>query len=269
MTKILTLDDPRVADYARVGDPVWLRGQGLFVAEGRLLVRRLFETKAFPVRSVLVTPVALRAMEDVIDSDRCPIYVCEQRIMDDLAGFNFHRGCLALGERPAAIEPIDRLARARCLLALEGVGNPDNVGGLFRAAAALGGGGVLLDQKCADPLYRKAIRTSMGAVFCLPFSMADDWLSTIRMLRDGGAKVIALTPDSSARPLAELARDGSPDRRLVLLLGAEGPGLSTEALAVATASVRIPISRVVDSLNVVVAAGIALAALARPDEISG
>ena len=184
--------------------------QGLFVAEGRLLVRRLFETKAFPVRSVLVTPVALRAMEDVIDSDRCPIYVCEQRIMDDLAGFNFHRGCLALGERPAAIEPIDRLARACCLLALEGVGNPDNVGGLFRAAAALGGGGVLLDQKCADPLYRKAIRTSMGAVFCLPFSIADDWLSTIRIApgwRGRGhcadAGPVCKTPrGTGARPLA-------------------------------------------------------------------
>lgn len=268
MIQIASLDDPRVADYARVGDPVWLRRQGLFVAEGRFVVRRLFEAKAFRVRSVLVTPVARRAIEDLIDS-RCPTYMCEQRTMNDLAGFNFHQGCLALGERPVVIEPIDRLARASCVLALEGVGNPDNVGGLFRAAAALGGGAVLLDRTCADPLYRKAIRTSMGAVFCIPFSIADDWPSTIRTLRDGGAEVIALTPDSSAQPLAELARDRSPDRRLILLLGAEGPGLSNEALAVATASVRIPIARVVDSLNVVVAAGITLAALAHPGEISG
>jgi tRNA G18 (ribose-2'-O)-methylase SpoU len=259
--QIVTAGDPRVADYRDLRDAELIRTRGQFVAEGRLLVRRLFETKAFPVRSVLVTPVALRAMEDVIDADRCPIYVCEQRIMDDLAGFNFHRGCLALGERPTAIEPIDRLARACCLLALEGVGNPDNVGGLFRAAAALGGSGVLLDQKCADPLYRKAIRTSMGAVFCLPFSIADDWLSTIRMLRDGGAEVIALTPDPAKTPRGTGARPlaGSAPRPLAW---SRRTRLSNEARGCDRPH-EFPF-RGRRLLNVVVAAGIALAALARP-----
>jgi len=261
---IANLDDGRVADYAHVGDPEWLRQHGLFVAEGRLVVRRLFEATSFSVRSVLVTPVALAAMEDVLDSDRCPVYVCDQQAMNALAGFNFHRGCLALGERPPAAVPLERFAQARCLLALEGVGNPDNVGGLFRATAALGGDGVLLDNTCADPLYRKAIRTSMGAVFRLPFALVDDWLSTIHTLARRDVDVVALTPNPSAVRLADLARARAPERRLILMLGAEGPGLSSDAIGVATVAARIPLAPEVDSLNVVVAGGIALAALVQP-----
>lgn len=259
------LDDPRVADYAHVGDHAWLLKAGLFVAEGRLVVRRLFAASSFHVRSVLVTPVALAAMRDALEPGRAPIYVCEQHLMNELAGFNFHRGCLAIAERPPAVDAVSRLATARCLLALEGVGNPDNVGGLFRAAASLGAGGVLLDQRCADPLYRKAIRTSMGAVFRVPFAIVDDWLGTIRTLAEQDADVVALTPDPSATPLPDFARARSVNHRVILLLGAEGPGLSTDAIAAAT-RVRIPIAADVDSLNVVVAGGIALAALADPDE---
>jgi tRNA G18 (ribose-2'-O)-methylase SpoU len=150
------------------------------------------------------------------------------------------------------------------LLALEGVGNPDNVGGLFRAAAALGSDGVLLNSTCADPLYRKAIRTSMGAVFRLPFAIVDDWLSTIHTLAGGDVDVVALTPKPPATRLADLVRDRAQERRLILMLGAEGVGLSSPAVATATVAARIPIAPDVDSLNVVVAAGIALAALARP-----
>jgi len=258
---IARLDDPRVADYAHVGDPVWLRQRGLFVAEGRFVVRRLFESSTFGVRSVLVTPAALAATKDVLETDRPPIFVCEQQTMSELAGFNFHRGCLALGERPPQSDPRTWMDRAHCILALEGVGNPDNVGGLFRVAAALGGGGVLLDGKCADPLYRKAIRTSMGAVFRVPFSVVDPWLPTIQTL--GEVDVVALTPNPSATRLADFARDRPPHRRIVLMLGAEGPGLSTEAITAATVAARIPVSAGVDSLNVVVAGGIALAALAQ------
>jgi tRNA G18 (ribose-2'-O)-methylase SpoU len=259
---ITDLDDWRVAEYAHVGEPDWLRQRGLFVAEGRFVVRRLFESSTFGVRSVLVTPAALDATRDVLETDRCPIFVCEPQMMSELAGFNFHRGCLALGERPPLSHPRTWADRARCILALEGVGNPDNVGGLFRVAAALGGGGVLLDGRCADPLYRKAIRTSMGAVFRVPFSVVDAWLPTIRAF--GEADVVALTPNLSATRLADFARDRPHTRRIVLMLGAEGPGLSTEAITAATVAARIPVSAGVDSLNVVVAGGIALAALAPP-----
>lgn len=264
MIHLASLDDPRVADYAHVGDPEWLRQRGLFVAEGRLVVQRLLAARSFGVRSLLVTPAALVAMEGVLDSDRCPVYVCDQQAMNDLAGFNFHRGCLALGERPSVTDPMTRFSRARCLLALEGVGNPDNVGGLFRAAAALGGDAVLLDSRCADPLYRKAIRTSMGAVFRIPFAVVDAWLATVRALADTGVEVVALTPNPSARRLGDVTQDHSPDRQVILMLGAEGQGLSKEAISLATVAARIPIAPDVDSLNVVVAAGIALAALARP-----
>jgi tRNA G18 (ribose-2'-O)-methylase SpoU len=267
--QIAHLDDPRVADYAHVGDPEWLRRRGFFVAEGRLVVRRLFEASSFRAQSVLVTPAALAAMQDLLDTERCPIYVCDQATLSDLTGFNFHRGCLAIGERPDAAEPLERLARARCLLALEGVGNPDNVGGLFRAAAALGSDAVLLDTSCADPLYRKSIRTSMGAVFRLPFAVVDDWVSTIRTLDRGDVDIVALTPNPSAMRLADIARNRAPKRRLILMLGAEGPGLSSEAMDIATVAARIPIAPDVDSLNVVVAAGIALAALELPAGAAG
>jgi len=257
------LDDPRVAEYVHVGEPKWLRERGLFVAEGRLVVRRLVEARSFGLRSVLVTPVALAAMTDVLDPERCPVYVCEQQTMNDLAGFNFHRGCLAIGDRPLAIDPLAGFAHARCVLALQGIGNPDNVGGLFRAAAALGGDAALLDSRCADPLYRKAIRTSMGAAFRVPFAVAEEWLPTIHALAGGEMDVVALTPNPSAKPVADVARDRSPKRRVILMLGAEGDGLSKAAISAATVAARIPIARDVDSLNVVVAAGIALAALAR------
>ena len=265
MFEITRLDDPRVADYAHVGEAGWLRGSGVFVAEGRLVVRRLFEARRFNVRSVLVTRVALAALEDVLDPNRSPIYICEQDLMNQLAGFNFHRGCLALGERPAVIDPISSFRAARCLVALEGVGNPDNIGGLFRVAAAFGVEGILLDRTSGDPLYRKAIRTSMGAAFSVPFAQTEEWLEPLARIRAAGADVVALTPNGSATSLSDYVSNRSPDRPLVLMLGAEGSGLSAGAIDAATATVRIPIAQEVDSLNVVVAAGIALAAFsARP-----
>jgi tRNA G18 (ribose-2'-O)-methylase SpoU len=259
--EITSLLDRRVADYAHIGDANWLRARGLFVAEGRFVVRRLFDALTFTVRSVLVTRVALAALQDILDPASCPIYVCEQDTMNQLAGFTFHRGCLAVGERPPAIDPVSRFQSARCLLALQGVGNPDNVGGVFRVAAAFAVDGILLDRTSGDPLYRKAIRTSMGAAFTVPFAHTDEWLDTLAGIRAAGADLVALTPDVSARDLSDYVGDRPPDQRSILMLGAEGPGLSPEALRAATDTVRIRISPAVDSLNVVVAAGIAVAAV--------
>ena len=263
MIEITSLHDSRVADYSRVGDPRWLLERGLFVAEGRLVVRRLFEAATFAVRSVLITPAAHAALVDLLETARCSIYRCEQELMNQLAGFDFHRGCLAIAERATAIEPSSRFHLARRLLAVEGVGNPDNIGGLFRVAAAFGVEGILLDRTSGDPLYRKAIRTSMGAAFRVPFAQTEAWLDTLARIRAAGADVVALTPNGSATNLSEYVSNRSPERQLVLMLGAEGSGLSAEAINAATATVRIPIAQEVDSLNVVVAAGIALAALVR------
>lgn len=248
------------ADYQHVGDHRWLTRQGLFVAEGRLVVRRLLESRRFRIKSVVVTPAALRGLSDTLLADT-PVHVLEQDALERITGFNFHRGCLALAHRSETAS-VGTFDEARRLLALEGVGNPDNVGGLFRVAAAFGVDGLLLDPATADPFYRKAIRTSMGAVLDLPFERVSDWPAALGRYRERGFDIVALTPRDAARPLAGYAAGGAPARRIVIIVGAEGSGLTEGALAEATERVRIPISPGVDSLNVTVAAGIALAWLA-------
>ncbi len=221
-------------------------------------MRRLLAAAAdrgFEIVSMLVTSAALQGLSDVVsDSSPWPVYVCAQPIVRDVTGFNFHRGCLALVRRDSIATTLDGIPASRRLLALEGVGNPDNVGGLFRVAAALGVGGVLLDRTCADPLYRKAIRTSMGAALRVPFARLDDWALGLDALRERGYRLVALTPDPSAVPIAELA-SAQP---LVLMAGAEGSGLKPATLGFADVRARIPMDPEADSLNVVVATAIAL-----------
>jgi tRNA G18 (ribose-2'-O)-methylase SpoU len=176
-----------------------------------------------------------------------------------VTGFDFHRGCLALGWRDPAEVPLEHLVLATRLLALEGVGNPDNVGGLFRTAFALGVAAVLLDPATADPLYRKAIRTSMGATLRVPFRRLPAWPRDLETLRGYGFRVMALTPHPDARPLNEVTI-GDADR-IVIVVGSEGHGLTGSSLTQADVAVRIPVDPRADSLNVVVAAGIALNAL--------
>jgi tRNA G18 (ribose-2'-O)-methylase SpoU len=257
---VAAADDPRIAEYARVGDAGWLRERGRFVAEGRLVVRRLVGAPRHTIRSILITPAALEALRDVVETVTCPVYVCDQRTMDTVGGFNFHRGCLALAHRPPD-QPIESLESASRLLALEGVGNPDNVGGLFRVAGAFDVRGVLLDPASGDPLYRKSIRTSMGAALSTPFARVARWPADLARFRAAGFTILALTPQPDAVPLASYATTVPPHARLLLLVGSEGAGLSRSAFDMADHRVRIPISSGVDSLNVVVAAGIALAIL--------
>ena len=173
-----------------------------------------------------------------------------------ITGFDFHRGCLALVRRPTAELPLGSFARASRLIALEGIANPDNVGGLFRVALALGAGGVILDRTCADPLYRKAIRTSMAATLRVPFTRVEPWRRALDELKAAGFRVIALTPDPGALSIDEYQLE--PDARLILALGSEGAGLQPESMSHADVRLRIPIDPRADSLNVVVAAGIAL-----------
>jgi tRNA G18 (ribose-2'-O)-methylase SpoU len=257
--RVCSPDDPRLAAYRHVADPGWLRSHGLFVAEGRLVVERLLSLTGYEIASIVVTPAALAALGPRVADSNTDVYVCGRAMLCGITGFNFHRGCLALVVRPAPTL-LDRFSGARRLLGLEGVGNPDNVGGLFRAAAAFGVEGVLLDLATGDPLYRKAIRTSMGATLRLPFVRAAAWLDTLRVLQGQGLRVVGLTPEPGAAPI-EAARRELSDERLILLLGAEGPGLGPDTLALSDVRLRIPIETSVDSLNVVVAAGIALHAL--------
>lgn len=260
IVRVGDLQDPRLGDYARVGDPAWLRERGLFVAEGRLVVRRLIEHRRFAVESILLTGTALASMEDVASGAECPVYVCERETLNHLTGFNFHRGCLALARRGDR-SPVNALLGARVLVAMEGVANPDNVGGIFRNALALGADGVLLDPTSGDPLYRKAIRTSMAATLRVPFARAERWPGDLTGFTDAGFAIVALTPHGAARDIEDVARDRAGER-LMLLLGHEGSGLSAEALSASTVRCRIPIDPASDSLNVAVASGIALARLA-------
>jgi tRNA G18 (ribose-2'-O)-methylase SpoU len=254
--EIHSSEDPRLSDYRRVSDPAWLREQGLFVAEGRLVVQRLLERGFCRIKSILVTPAALAAL--ALPIDPVEVFVVPQPIVTAVTGFDFHRGCLAIAHRPA-MSSIDNLASGGSLLALEGIANPDNVGGLFRVAAAFGLRGVVLDGATSDPLYRKSIRTSMGWTLALPFARDAAWPACLDGLRTAGFEIVALTPRAPAIPLAEVRlRTG----RFVLMVGSEGSGLSESALGRADLQVRIPTDPAVDSLNVAVAAGIALAAIA-------
>jgi tRNA G18 (ribose-2'-O)-methylase SpoU len=187
-----------------------------------------------------------------------PIFVADRTAIFDLTGHDLHRGCLALVERPLVASAAAVLASAETVVILEGVSNADNVGGVFRNAAAFGAS-VLLSPACCDPLYRKAIRTSMGATLRVPFARAGagDWPAVLMRVRAAGFTIVALTPREPAETLAMFARRPRAGR-LAWLVGTEGAGLSDAAEAAADHRVRIPISRAVDSLNVAVAAGIAL-----------
>ena len=258
-----TAEDPRIAEYAGVADPELARSGGFFVAEGRLVVRRLIEDDSFCIRSVLLSEAAQQQLGGVLARlDPCvPIYLCPVQSFRDMTGFHIHRGCVALVERPAPRGVREVLEGARLVLMLESIANPDNVGGIFRNAAAFGADGVLLDAVTCDPLYRKAIRTSMGAVLRVPFARAD-WAEALPIVRSSGFTVVALTPDERAEPIDRFAGNHLAER-LALLLGNEGSGLSEASAASADARVRIPTTSEVDSLNVAVAAGIALSRLTR------
>ena len=243
-----------MVEYRDITDPTALARRGLFVAEGRLVVRRLLASPRFKTRSVLVTPVAFDAIRDVVPA-ALPCYIVDQPRMDAIVGFNIHRGCVALAERPELqdIDLID-LDAVSHVVVLEGITNPDNVGGIFRSAAAFGVELVVLGPGCGDPFYRKAIRTSMAATLDVPVARSGSWPAALDTMRTRGLRVVAFAPLADATPLEELSRGG----RRALLFGTESAGLSPAALAAADERVRIRTTDRVDSLNVTVAASIAM-----------
>jgi len=252
--RIDSADDHRLAEFRNVPDPELLTRLGLFVAEGRWVVERLIAT-GLETRALLVTETALASLHAFPERHALPVYVVPQAVMNSVAGFNFHRGCLAIGVRPPAREWREMIS-ARRLVVLERVGNVDNVGSIFRSAAAFGVDGVLLQSDCADPLYRKAIRTSMAATLTLPYARAP-WPDALRELAERGWATIAMTPADDVPPLREVARDLA-NRSIAIVLGHEGEGLTADAIAACTHRARIAITSRVDSLNVATAAAIAL-----------
>jgi tRNA G18 (ribose-2'-O)-methylase SpoU len=251
--------DPRIALYRDVTDAVLLREHGLFVAEGRLVVRRLLAESRFDALSVLVTDPARAWLAPALgERPAIDVYVAPQAVLNEVAGFNIHRGCLALGRRrPPGMRPAIATTPARVVV-LEAVSNADNVGGIFRSAAAFGVAAVLLAPGCCDPLYRKAIRTSIGATLVVEFAQVASVCHATDDLRAAGFVVAALTPAADAMPIDEAAETLAVLPRVAVVAGAEGDGLSPAALACADVRARIPMSSGVDSLNVNVAVGIAL-----------
>lgn len=246
-------DDPALQPYTAMRERDLVGREGLFVAEGEVVVRVLVERSRFAVRSLLLERRRVGPMRDVIDAlaEHVPVYAVPQRVMDAVVGFSIHRGVLALGERGPSIAPEALAAGASVLVGLVGLANHDNVGGIFRNAAAFGASGVLLDPSSCDPLYRKAIRVSAGAALVVPFARCASAGAMLDALEAAGVEPIALTPrgDETIDALTPAPR--------ALLLGAEGPGLPDEILA-RTRRVRIDMAPGLDSLNVAVASGIAL-----------
>lgn len=266
LTTVSDLSDGRLEDYRAVREADLVGRRGLFVAEGEVVLRVLIERSRFAVRSVLLSRSRVDRLAPLLArlAPGVPIFVAEQSLMNDVVGFNIHRGVLAVGERGAPVPP-ERLLAAlvgapRVVLALEGLTNHDNVGGVFRNAAAFGADAVLLDSRCCDPLYRKAIRVSVGGVLRVPFARCGSTAELGMALRDAGFATLALSPRDDAMDLAELGRAHPMPPRVALLLGTEGAGLSDALLAGAAHVVRIPIRADFDSLNVATTSGIALQA---------
>jgi tRNA G18 (ribose-2'-O)-methylase SpoU len=262
--RIVTASDPRVADYRGVSDPDLLRSRNLFVAEGRTVVSRILDDPRWRVRSILVSDAACRALEALLDraAVHVPVFVCPSTEFLGVTGHRIHRGCLALVERPIPASLDELLVWPRLAVVLEAVANADNVGGVFRNAAAFGVDAVVLSPSCCSPLYRKAIRTSMGATLRVPFAHVADWPGPLTRMRAAGFTIAAMTLQPRAATLEAFGARPHPPK-LALLLGAEGQGLTPAAEAEADCAIRIPIEPAVDSLNLAVAAGIALEQLTR------
>ncbi|MEE2035756.1 RNA methyltransferase [Nocardiopsis sp. CT-R113] len=269
--KVSDPEDPRLADYTRLRD-VNLRRHleaehGLFMAEGDKVIRRA-AAAGFRPRSFLLTERRAEALDDVVTGSDAPLYVVSEDTAERLVGFDLHRGALAAFHR-RALPALDEVLRgARSIVVLEDLVDHTNVGAIFRSAAGLGVDAVVLAPRCADPLYRRSVKVSMGAVFTLPHTRMDDWHGGLDTLRSAGFHLMALTPGEGSVPIGDAMAALAPTDRVGLLLGTEGDGLSARWLERATARVHIPMAeRDVDSLNVTAAAAIAcyeLARVARP-----
>ncbi|TJU86745.1 MAG: RNA methyltransferase [Mesorhizobium sp.] len=249
--------DPRVAAYLDIHERDLAGRQGRFVAEGKVVLDLLLSSRRFSAESVLVLENRLGGLKDTLDKAPAdlPVYVVTGAVMDAIAGFHLHRGILAIGrkETPQPAGPLlDALPALALVVVLVGISNHDNMGSIFRNAAAFGADAVLIDATCCDPLYRKAIRVSVGAALKIPFASFTDTAGFTSMLAERGFEQFALSP----RGRTDI-RDAKPAGRLALYLGTEGEGLP-ESLLARLQTVRITMADGFDSLNVAAASAIAL-----------
>ncbi|MGV3633380.1 MAG: TrmH family RNA methyltransferase [Pseudorhodoplanes sp.] len=250
-------DDPRLAGYRHVKERDLVGREGRFVAEGRVVLNVLLRESRFQPESLLLLENRLEGSADLLSlaPERLPVYVASQQVLDTIAGYHVHRGLLGIGRRAEErnLENfVATLPTQALVLVLVGLSNHDNVGAIFRNAAAFEADAVLLDETCCDPLYRKAIRVSVGGTLKVPYRRGDSARTIVSILTDDGFECLALSPAGST-DVTELKRA----KRTALLLGSEGEGLPPDLLA-RLSTVRIGMSRSFDSLNVGTAAAIAL-----------
>lgn len=258
-----------VADYARLTDVV-LRSarepeQGLYIAESAKVIARAIRAGHRP-RSVLMEEKWLAALEPTLAPFDIPVHLAEPDQLEEITGYRVHRGALAAFERPVLADPADLLAGARRVVVLEDIVDHTNVGAIFRSVAALGADAVFVSPRCADPLYRRSVRVSMGTVFQVPWTRLPEWPQAAELLHAHDFTIAALALAEDAVSLPVLAAD--PPERLALVFGAEGDGLSRTALDAADQVVTIPMRHGVDSLNVAAAAAVVLYAVALDEAVS-
>lgn len=266
--RVADASDPRLDDVRNLNHsdsrPDLPGGKGLVIAEGALIVPRLAASR-FPLCCIAGTPRRLDSLDDDLAAGdpaaraaalSVPWFEVERPVLAEAVGFDLHRGLLGVADRAPEPTVAEVVAGARTLLILEGVGDHENIGAMFRNAAGMGVDGVLFGAACADPLYRRAVRVSMGHVLRTPFAhlpgTTTTWQRSLEGLRDEGFRIVAMTPGEGSVPLWEaMAHD-----KVAILVGAEGPGLSEHAMRAADVRARIPMAEGTDSLNVATAAAI-------------
>ncbi|KWX67385.1 RNA methyltransferase [Mycobacterium sp. NAZ190054] len=251
--------DPRLDDFRDLNSvdrrPDLPSGKGLVIAEGVLVVQRMVASRFVP-RALLGTDRRLTELGADLNGVAAPFYRASAEVMAEVVGFHLNRGVLASASRAPDLTVSDVLDGARTVAVLEGVNDHENLGSVFRNAAGLGVDGVIFGSGCADPLYRRAVRVSMGHALLVPFAKAGNWPGDLELLRECGFQLLAMTPDPAAQTLAE-AMTALADQRVAVLVGAEGPGLKEHTMRASDVRVRIPMSRGTDSLNVATAAALA------------
>jgi tRNA G18 (ribose-2'-O)-methylase SpoU len=261
-------DDPRVDDFRDLNSidrrPDLPTGKALVIAEGVLVVQRMLASRFTPHAFLGTDRRLIELADDLSRLARpdAPYYRASAEVMAQVVGFHLNRGVLGAARRPPELTLGQLLAESRTVAVLEGVNDHENLGSIFRNAAGLGVGAVVFGTGCADPLYRRAVRVSMGHALLVPYSRVNSWPNDLNILRENGFRLLAMTPNSSAKTLADAMADIG-DAKLAVLVGAEGPGLSEHAMRASDARVRIPMSRGTDSLNVATAAALAFYERAR------
>jgi tRNA G18 (ribose-2'-O)-methylase SpoU len=257
--------DPRVDDFRDLNSvdrrPDLPTGKGLVIAEGVLVAQRMIASRFTP-HAFLGTDRRLAELGDDLAGVRAPFYRASAEVMAEVVGFHLNRGVLAAARRPRELTPAEVLDDARTVAVLEGVNDHENLGSIFRNAAGLGVDAVIFGTGCADPLYRRAVRVSMGHALLVPFARAQQWPADLGELRRLGFRLLAMTPDPAAQTLAEAMTDLA-GQKVAVLVGAEGPGLTETVMRASDVRVRIPMSRGTDSLNVATAAALAFYERAR------